>query len=304
VAALLEVAREQDEPDVDPVPDDDRPEEGGVRVEVPDHELRDAERCERAAEERDPDRGDRLPGAVVDGDGRGDREDDEERRPDEVLRERVVLHHGRGDVPAVAHLERWRVLLRIELLHGLPDELVERGHIAVVAGRRPEPDDHREDRHLLARLARDGHVTHSVAVAEAAEQLLPLAAEARDEPLHVRRGAGGGPLAARPFPRDARGEHVAEPLELGLVREEQEARPVEVGDLVDPVLHPADELLRRSLQPLGQSSANSCIVSESAPDRITVCSANPPTRSVTCSRSTALLLVVGSSSAMSGRRSV
>ena len=49
VAALLEVAGEQDEPDVDPVPDDDRAEEGGVRVQVPDRELRDTERGERAA---------------------------------------------------------------------------------------------------------------------------------------------------------------------------------------------------------------------------------------------------------------
>ena len=71
VAALLEVAREEDEPDVDAVADDDGPEERGVRVQVADDRLGDAEGDERAGQERDADREDRLPGAVLEDVGAG-----------------------------------------------------------------------------------------------------------------------------------------------------------------------------------------------------------------------------------------
>jgi hypothetical protein len=212
---------------------------------VADEHLGEAEGDERTDEERDPYREHRLPGAVVRGHRTADRQHDEERRPDEVLGERVVLRDVRGDVPSVGDLEPGRVLLRVEPLHRVLHDAVEPDDLAVSVRRPLHADDHDEDRHPLGRRAAR-HLSDVVAVGELAEQILARGRELLEVAEHVGGGALRGPTrGARLLPRDPPRERIAQPLQLRLLGEQEQARAEELLKLVGAVLHPSHEILGR-----------------------------------------------------------
>ncbi len=101
LAARLEVAGELDDAEVDPVADDDRSQERGVRVELGDPERRqagEAEGVDRGERQRQEQRRDAARPAVEQDDGQQHRDHHQHRRERQVLDQRGHLLGRDGDV--------------------------------------------------------------------------------------------------------------------------------------------------------------------------------------------------------------
>ncbi len=111
-AALLDVAGQEDDAEVDAVADDDGAEERRVGVELVDAERPQrgqAERVDRGQQQRRQQDEDAAPPAVVDDDGADHRDQDQHGRDGEVAHQRGRLLDEDGDVAAVADAHARRV---------------------------------------------------------------------------------------------------------------------------------------------------------------------------------------------------